>query len=135
MANLSLLSGETIKEGWYDFTQLEEGGNGARYITNDSGRIVGAELNFTANMFGDKEPGDDFITDPGATVGTETRWNNEEGEEVAIAEVELQVLRDSVHKSSRLKFLLSQVWVLTDQVIVLQIHNLQAKVMVTKFLL
>ena len=42
------------------------------YITNDAGRIVGVELNFTANMFGDKEPGDDFITDPGATVGTET---------------------------------------------------------------
>ena len=70
---LKLLTGETIiKEGWYDYTQVEEGGDGARYITNDAGRIVGVELNFTANMFGDKEPGDDFITDPGATVGTET---------------------------------------------------------------
>ena len=93
---LTLLSGETIiKEGWYDFTQTEEGGDGARYIINDAGRVVGVELNFTANMFGDKEPGDDFITDPGATVGTETRGNGkiEEGE-VAINEVELQVLRD-----------------------------------------
>ena len=45
-------------------------------------------------MFGDKEPGDDFITDPGATVGTETIGNGklEEGE-VAINETELQVLR------------------------------------------
>ena len=43
---LTLLSGEILvtKEGWYDFTQLNEGGDGARYITNDAGRIVGVEL-------------------------------------------------------------------------------------------
>ena len=92
---LTQLTGEIItKEGWYDYTQVTEGGDGARYIFNSFGRIVGVELNFTANMFGDKEPGDNFITDPGATVGTETVGNGklEEGE-VAINEAELQVLR------------------------------------------
>ena len=85
---LTQLTGEIItKEGWYDYTQVTEGGDGARYIFNSFNRIVGVELNFTANMFGDKEPGDDFITDPGATVGTETIGNGklEEGE-VAINE-------------------------------------------------
>ena len=70
---LTTLTGQVITQaGWYDFTQVTDGGDGARYITNDDGRIVGVELNFTANLFGDKTPDDKFITDPGATVGTET---------------------------------------------------------------
>ncbi|WP_413297331.1 hypothetical protein [Synechococcus sp. MIT S9452] len=72
-AALTTLTGQVIdRAGWYDFTQQGGSGDGARYIENDAGRIVGVELNFTANKFGDKAPDDDFITDPGATVGTET---------------------------------------------------------------
>ena len=94
---LTLLDGETVitTAGWYDFTQQQDDegnyvGDGARYIQNESGRVVGVELNFTANMFGDKKPGDNKITDPGATVSVVSKGNGQlEENEVAVNENEL----------------------------------------------
>ena len=96
--NLALtdLDGNIItKAGWYDFTRRSEDGDGGRFIygtyTNENGwtisttndpsteegevqRIIGLELRFTDNMFGDKDPTPYVITDPfgtGQATGSE----------------------------------------------------------------
>ena len=75
---LTLLDGETVitKAGWYDFTRVEDNGDGAKFITNtfDDGttRIVGVEIIFTDNLFGDKSAKYGLIVDPGSPVAETT---------------------------------------------------------------
>ena len=101
-AALTTLTGEVIdRAGWYDFTQQTDGGDGARYLKNEEGRIIGVELNFTANMFGDKTPGDDEITDPGATVAAVSVGNGQiEDNETAIDTDELAALRAKAEQAT-----------------------------------
>jgi VCBS repeat-containing protein len=69
-ASLALtdLDGHTITTaGWYDFTQRSAGGDGARFIVKD-GFITGIELTITDNHFGDNDPTDNKIVDPGVPV-------------------------------------------------------------------
>ncbi|MBW0166182.1 MAG: cadherin-like domain-containing protein, partial [Vulcanococcus sp.] len=91
------------KPGWYDFTRPEgSNGDGAKYITITQGvgdaaitRIVGVELNFTRDMFGDKTPGDNQITDPGATIAVVPVGNGKlEVGQIGINENELIALRE-----------------------------------------
>ena len=89
------------KPGWYDFTQVGGSGDGAKYVTVTQEidgeavtRIVGVELNFSRDMFGDKTPGDDQITDPGATVAVVPKGNGQlAADESAINTAELEQLR------------------------------------------
>ena len=89
------------KPGWYDFTQVGGSGDGAKYVTVTQEidgeavtRIVGVELNFSRDMFGDKTPGDDQITDPGATVAVVPKGNGQlAADESAINTAELERLR------------------------------------------
>jgi VCBS repeat-containing protein len=69
-ASLALtdLDGHTITTaGWYDFTQRSAGGDGARFIVKN-GFITGIELTITDNHFGDNDPTDNKIVDPGVPV-------------------------------------------------------------------
>jgi VCBS repeat-containing protein len=50
--------------GWYDFTQRAPGGDGAQFVL-DGDRIVGVRLVITDNRFGDNNPLNNVITDPG----------------------------------------------------------------------
>lgn len=67
------LDGKPITQpGWYDFTRRQDAagnyvGDGARFVVSN-GRIVGIELIFTDNAFGDNDPALNRITDPGAPV-------------------------------------------------------------------
>ena len=67
------LDGKAITQpGWYDFTQRKDAagvyvGDGARFVV-DQGRIIGIELNFTDNAFGDNDPALNRINDPGVPV-------------------------------------------------------------------
>ena len=85
---LATLLGEVITTaGYYDFTRLTEGGDGAvfRYATAADGTvyIAGVDINFTDNMFGDNSPTVGTIVDPGSPVsilptlgtGTETVYS------------------------------------------------------------
>jgi VCBS repeat-containing protein len=53
--------------GWYDFTQREEGGDGARFIVSN-GIITAIELTITDNGFGDNNMTVGRIYDPGVPV-------------------------------------------------------------------
>jgi VCBS repeat-containing protein len=87
---LATLLGEIITAaGYYDFTRLTADGDGAtfRYEDQDGDgiddTIVGVDINFTDNMFGDNSPTDGIIVDPGSPVsilpvlgnGTETVYS------------------------------------------------------------
>lgn len=62
------LQGNAItKEGWYDFTQRTENGDGARFII-EAGKIVAVELILTDNAFGDNDLQANRIFDPGVLV-------------------------------------------------------------------
>ena len=62
------LDGRAITQaGWYDFTQRETGGDGARYVI-ENGKIVGIELIITDNAFGDNDMTANKILDPGVLV-------------------------------------------------------------------
>ena len=121
--NLALtdLDGNIItKAGWYDFTRRSIDGDGGRFIygtyTNENGwtistdndpsteegqlqRIIGLELRFTDNMFGDKDPTPFVITDPfgtGQATGSEAEIDfarNAEGKSL-INTQELNELRN-----------------------------------------
>jgi len=91
---LTTLDGQIITtSGYYDFTQREPGGDGAKFIygpkqADGTQYIIGVDLIFTNNMFGDNEPdalndlSDDVIVDPGVPVsllpvlGNQTVTNN-----------------------------------------------------------
>ena len=64
------LDGRAItRAGWYDFTQREPGGDGARFIDeNSDGLIDYIELIITDNAFGDNDATLDKIFDPGTPV-------------------------------------------------------------------
>ncbi|NTV02108.1 MAG: DUF4347 domain-containing protein [Chlorobiaceae bacterium] len=53
--------------GWYDFTQRETGGDGARFVAS-GGHVVGIELIITDNAFGDNDMAAGNICDPGVPV-------------------------------------------------------------------
>ena len=67
------LDGNPItRAGWYDFTRRQDPagnyfGDGARFIISD-GMIVGIELIFTDNAFGDNDPAMNRVSDPGVPV-------------------------------------------------------------------
>lgn len=67
------LDGDLItKAGWYDFTRRQDAsgnyiGDGARFVVRD-GMIVGIELIFSDNAFGDNDPAFNRINDPGVPV-------------------------------------------------------------------
>ncbi len=64
------LDGQVItRAGWYDFTQREPGGDGARFIDeNGDGLLDYIELIITDNAFGDNDAALDQIFDPGTPV-------------------------------------------------------------------
>lgn len=68
---LRTLDGELLTDssqaGWYDYTQRTPGGDGGRYVIKD-GKIVGVEITFTDNSFGDDDPTANRITDPATLV-------------------------------------------------------------------
>ena len=68
---LRTLDGELLTDasqaGWYDYTQRTPGGDGGRYVIKD-GKIVGVEITFTDNSFGDDDPTANRITDPSTLV-------------------------------------------------------------------
>jgi hypothetical protein len=65
-AGLVDLDGRAItQEGWYDFTQRTPGGDGARFVTDAAGTILGIELILTDNAFGDNDLSANRIFDPG----------------------------------------------------------------------
>lgn len=68
---LRSLDGELLNDigqaGWYDFTQRTPGGDGGRFITRD-GKIIGVEITFTDNAFGDDDPTVNRIVDPSTLV-------------------------------------------------------------------
>ena len=69
---LSDLDGNRIaREGWYDFTQRRGAdnkliGDGANLIFNRHGLLQGIKLTLTDNRFGDNNPAEMKISDPGA---------------------------------------------------------------------
>ena len=109
---LTQLDGESVvtTPGWYDFTRQTDEGDGARYITvtqidpetgEEVTRIVGVELKFTDNKFGDKSTEIGKVVDPGATVAAVPVGNNTLNEnEVAVDEAELTTLREKALLSS-----------------------------------
>ncbi|MDD2727967.1 cadherin-like domain-containing protein, partial [Malikia sp.] len=64
------LDGNAITQaGWYDFTQRQSGGDGARFIDeNGDGKIDYIELIITDNAFGDNDATLGKIFDPGTPV-------------------------------------------------------------------
>ena len=58
---------EITQAGWYDFTQLEEGGDGASFVF-ENGYLSRINLIITDNSFGDSDPTAGRILDPGTPV-------------------------------------------------------------------
>jgi hypothetical protein len=58
---------EITQAGWYDFTQLEEGGDGALFVF-ENGYLSRINLIITDNSFGDSDPVAGRILDPGTPV-------------------------------------------------------------------
>jgi len=58
---------EITRAGWYDFTQLEEGGDGASFVF-ENGYLSRINLIITDNSFGDSDPTAGRILDPGTPV-------------------------------------------------------------------
>ena len=73
---LITLDGEKLttakQAGWYDYTQRTEGGDGAHFIKDASGKIIDIEIIFTDNKFGDDNVASSQITDPSLPVIRET---------------------------------------------------------------
>ncbi|MDD5214178.1 MAG: Ig-like domain-containing protein [Methylococcales bacterium] len=69
---LVTLDGEALtmekQAGWYDFTQRSEGGDGAKFIKDASGKITDIEIVITDNQFGDDDIASNQITDPSLPV-------------------------------------------------------------------
>ncbi|MDD2864051.1 MAG: VCBS domain-containing protein, partial [Methylococcales bacterium] len=69
---LITLDGEALttekQAGWYDFTQRSEGGDGAKFIKDASGKITDIELILTDNKFGDDDIAINQIDDPSLPV-------------------------------------------------------------------
>ena len=63
------LDGNPVTEpGWYDFTQRDGVGDGAEYVYNEAGRVIGVNVHFTDNQFGDNNPEVGYVKDPGSNV-------------------------------------------------------------------
>ena len=58
---------EITQAGWYDFTQLEDGGDGASFVF-ENGYLSRIDLIITDNSFGDSDPTAGRILDPGTPV-------------------------------------------------------------------
>ena len=66
------LDGNLIdQEGWYDFTQRRDNtgalkGDGAKLVFDNQGKLQGINLTLTDNRFGDNDPAEMQLSDPGA---------------------------------------------------------------------
>ena len=73
------LDGTQITEpGWYDFTQLEDGGDGASFVFED-GFLTRINLIITDNSFGDSDPTLNRILDPGTPVRVASQASTSKG--------------------------------------------------------
>ena len=61
---VDLFGNPITQAGWYDYTQRNGGGDGARFVSLN-GMIQGIEINLTDNSFGDSDPRFGVIVDPG----------------------------------------------------------------------